>query len=189
MHNEHSIAAAQGVWNYLQAAAYARVRGQGPYPAPSGTFTVAISREAGIDAGDYARAIGQQLGWPVWDHELLELVASRLGSDVHDLESLDERHVSWIQESLEAFLLLHSVNQHVFVRRLREAMEELAALGNCIIVGRGAPTFCRRKPRSRCGSSRRSNNDWQRFAGRWVFPTPDTPPASWKRSTASEFAS
>ena len=143
MINEHSFAAEQGVWNYLQASAYSRSRSQGlrtaPTPVTPEGFTIAISREAGIDAGAYAHAIGEQLGWPVWDHELLELIAMRLGSNVNELESLDERHISWIQESMEVFLLLHAVNQHTFVRHLHEVMEDLAALGNCIIVGRGAP--------------------------------------------------
>lgn len=101
-------------------------------------LTVAISREAGIDAGAYARAIGRQLGWPVWDHELLELIAGRLGSRVSELETHDERYISWIQESLEEFLSLHTVNQQVFARYLCAAMQELAQRGNCIIVGRGA---------------------------------------------------
>ena len=61
----------------------------------------------------------------------------RLGSKVSELELLDERHISWIQESLEAFLSVHAVNQQAFVRHLREAVENLAARGNCIIVGRG----------------------------------------------------
>lgn len=143
MSNEHSIAVQQGVWNYLQANAYSRSRVQGVRLAPGfnmpEAFTIAISREAGIDAGAYARAIGEQIGWPVWDHELLELIARRSGSKVSELETLDERHVSWLQESMEAFLLVHSVNQHAFVRYLREVMEELAMQGNCIIVGRGAP--------------------------------------------------
>jgi cytidylate kinase len=140
---EHSFAAQQSVWCYLHANAYARSCSHGSSTATTPDtrekFTIAISREAGIDAGAYARAIGEQLGWPVWDHELLELIANRLGSNVSALESLDERHISWIQESMEAFLQLHSVNQHAFVRHLRESMADLAARGSCIIVGRGAP--------------------------------------------------
>ena len=142
MTNEHANSVQQGVWTYLQANAYARSRGPGmraPTRDTTRALTIAISREAGIDAGAYARAIGQQLGWPVWDHELLERIARRLGSQVSDLEPLDERHISWLQESMEAFLALHAVNQHAFVRGLRETVEELAELGNCIIVGRGVP--------------------------------------------------
>jgi len=143
MTHEHSFAVEQGVWNYLQAISYSRSSGRvSPpkvMPDANDTWTIAISREAGIDAGAYARAISQQLGWPVWDHELLELIALRLGANVRELESLDERHVSWIQESIEAFLSLHSVSQHTFVRHLRETVEDLAALGHCVIVGRGSP--------------------------------------------------
>ena len=138
---QHSSFAQQGVWSYLQANTYSG--GQGTRTAPTAdtreAITVAVSREAGIDAGAYARAIGEQLGWPVWDHELLELVASRLGLNVSALEALDERHISRIQESVEAFLALHAVSQHTFVHHLRESMMDLAARGSCIIVGRGAP--------------------------------------------------
>jgi cytidylate kinase len=138
-----SIANAVGVSSYIQANAYLRASSESPPTdntvAPVKTLAVAISREAGIDAAAYARAIGQLLGWSVWDHELLELVAARLGSNVRILESMDERHVSWIQESMEAFLLHHRVNQHAFALELREVLDELAAIGNCVIVGRGAP--------------------------------------------------
>jgi cytidylate kinase len=137
--DEHSFAAQQGVWSYLQADAYSRSRSQGVRPDTTATFTIAISREAGINAGAYARAMGEELGWQVWDHELLNLIAKRLGSEVTELELLDERHISWIQESLEAFLSVHALNQHVFVRHLQEVMQNLAARGDCIIVGRGAP--------------------------------------------------
>ncbi len=141
MTNEHAVAVQQGVWNYLQANAYARSQGLAPATTLDATsaLTIAVSREAGIDAGAYARAIGRELNWPVWDHELLELISQRFGSKLSDLEQVDERHVSWLQESMEAFLKLHSVNQHTFVRQLRETVEELAAVGQCVIVGRGAP--------------------------------------------------
>ncbi|MBL9125046.1 MAG: cytidylate kinase-like family protein [Planctomycetaceae bacterium] len=141
MSNEQAEGIPESVSHYLRAAAYARAQQpQATIRSDRGEhLTVAISREAGIDAGAYARAIGQQLGWPVWDRELLELIAGRLGSRVSELETLDERHISWIQESLEAFLFLHTVNQQVFVRHLSATMHELAQQGNCIIVGRGAP--------------------------------------------------
>jgi cytidylate kinase len=138
-----SSATAVGVSGYIQANAYLRARPESAQTAtkiaPAKTLTIAISREAGIDAAAYARTIGHLLGWSVWDHELLELVAARLGATVRVLETLDERHISWIQESIEAFLLHHAVNQHAFALELREVLDDLAAQGNCVIVGRGAP--------------------------------------------------
>ena len=146
MIHHHSFAAAQGALNYVQANAYSQSHSHGGQPAKAfgenDAISVTISREAGIDAGAYAHAIGQMLGWPVWDHELLELIAGRLRSNVRDLESLDERHVSWIRESLEAFLSFHQVSQSCFVHQLRDVLEELMARGRCIIVGRGAAHIC-----------------------------------------------
>ena len=119
------------------------------------------------------------------------LIAMRLGSKVTELESLDERHISWIQESLEAFLLVHASES----ARLRATFA-----GGHTGSGGGGRLHCRWS-RSASHSSflkttlkirlvapleqrvagvSKANGDW---------PTRGMPPASWKKSTASGFAS
>jgi len=129
-----------GTWTYLRAQAYERDR-----PDMTDTtrhkepgFTIAISRESGIHAGDVAGSVGRRLGWPVWDRELVAAVAERLHSPTRALASVDETHVSWLQESVESFLDAHSVSQIAYVHHLVKILDALAECGQCIVVGRGA---------------------------------------------------
>lgn len=102
-------------------------------------FSVAISREAGTRGPIVARLVGERLGWQVYDHELLEIVARELHVAPKLLEDLDERHISWLQECVEAFGAVPGVREGKYVRHLIEAMLSLGARGQCVIVGRGAP--------------------------------------------------
>ena len=109
-------------------------RGESPQPP----LCVAISREVGAGATTIAREIGRRLGWAVYDHELLEQMAREMNIRVSLLESVDERHVPWLQESLEAFGATNTVSESSYVQRLVETLFALAAHGRCVIVGRGA---------------------------------------------------
>lgn len=98
---------------------------------------VTIDREVGTPDQEISREVGARLGWPVYDHELLEIIAKREHWPLYALEELDERHVSWLQESFESFWAFPSVREMEFVHRLVETIAELGAQGHCIIVGRG----------------------------------------------------
>jgi cytidylate kinase len=101
-------------------------------------FTIAFSREAGTYGAAVARAVGNRLGWPVYDHELLQRIAEDLGVHETLLESIDEKQVGWLRECLESFSSAPTVSEFAYTRRLVEAMLSLAAHGECVIVGRGA---------------------------------------------------
>src|SRR5437879_5850967 len=65
-------------------------------------FSMALTREAGTPGTSVARAVGARLGWPVFDHELVEAVAREMGLRARLLESVDERQKSWLLEMTEA---------------------------------------------------------------------------------------
>jgi cytidylate kinase len=102
-------------------------------------FTIALSREAGARGTTVASAIGQKLGWPVYDHELVELIAKEMKLRTRLLESVDERHIDWIQDTMAGFGLTPAVTESAFVRHLVETLLSLASHGACVIVGRGSP--------------------------------------------------
>jgi cytidylate kinase len=102
-------------------------------------LSIAMSREAGTRGPAVARAVAERLGWPVYDHELLEIVARDLHVRVKLLDNVDERHISWLQECVEAFAAVPAVREGKYVRHLIETMLALAAQGRCVIVGRGSP--------------------------------------------------
>jgi cytidylate kinase len=118
-------------------------RTEEPWSGPEGTgpqaFTIALSREAGVGGGNIAREVGARLDWPVYDRELLKHIAEKMGHDPRILEGVDEKHVSWIRESIDALMAVPAVHSSAYVRRLVQTLLSLAAQGACVIVGRGAP--------------------------------------------------
>jgi cytidylate kinase len=104
----------------------------------SPAFTIALSREAGTNASLVAQLLGERSGWAVYDRELLERVAEEMGLRASLLESVDERHKSWLQECFEAFASTSAVSKSAYVRHLVETLLALAVHGECVIVGRGA---------------------------------------------------
>jgi len=101
-------------------------------------FTIALSREAGTRASHVAHEIGVRLGWPVFDRELLESVAQDMGLRTNLLDAVDEKHVSWIEETIEAFGSALAVSETGYVIHLVRTVLSLGAHGDCVIVGRGS---------------------------------------------------
>jgi cytidylate kinase len=101
--------------------------------------TIAISRQAGAGGTTLARALGERLGWPVFDRELLQQIAEQTGLRVRLLEDMDEKRTGWLREFVETFFSMTPAAETVYLRHLIETLGSLAARGNCIIVGRGAP--------------------------------------------------
>ncbi len=111
-----------------------------PASAPP-PLTIALSRQAGTPGTSVAREVGARLGWPVYDHELLQRIAQEMGLRVRLLESVDERRQSWLRECIEAFVSApvpgDYVSESAFVRHLVETVLSLGTHGECVIVGRG----------------------------------------------------
>jgi cytidylate kinase len=111
--------------------------------AAPAALTIAISRESGAGGTLVARELGALLNWPVYDHELLEFIATELGVQTRILEGVDERGKNWLAECLESLSSSTGVSQSAYVHRLVGTVLSLAAHGACIIVGRGAAHFLR----------------------------------------------
>jgi cytidylate kinase len=108
------------------------------HPLTTPPWTIAISRQAGANGSAVACAVGQRLGWPVYDRELVEKIAQEAGLRGQLVESVDERRISWLEECWQGFTSQPSFSQLAYVRRLVRVLSALAAHGACVIVGRGA---------------------------------------------------
>src|SRR5262249_21082034 len=97
-------------------------------------FTIAISRQAGCNASAIARAVGDLLGWPVYDRELIDRIADDMGLHSQLVQSVDERRSGWLAECLESFTSRPGVSEAAYVHHLRPVLFSLAAHGNCVIV-------------------------------------------------------
>lgn len=102
-------------------------------------FTIAVSRDSGANGHLIAHAVGARLSWPVYDQELLRMVADDMGLRARMLESLDEKRANWLQESLAGFITsAPTVDSSAYIHHLVETLFSLAAHGECVILGRGA---------------------------------------------------
>ncbi len=114
-------------------------------------FTIAISRQRGARGSEVAEEIGRRLGWQVYDNKLVDEIAG--DAQVQDMlvESVDERHKSWMIQCLEAFVGAPTLSEPAYAHRLVKVLLSLAAHGQCVIVGRGAAFFLPPKSTLRVG--------------------------------------
>ncbi len=107
---------------------------------PSPAKVITISRQAGCSDKKIAALLNNWLGWPVWDKEILDVLAnqSHLGYQKKMFESMDEKAQDNI-ESMVAFMFGHK-DKNAYLYLLPKAIF-LIAQNNAIIVGRGAHLF------------------------------------------------
>jgi cytidylate kinase len=117
----------------------ALVRGPAGEPggAPDGRRVLTLSRQLGAGETTFAPALAARLGLRVFDRELLEQEAVRLGATEADLERVDEQPASLFQRFRPGGL-----HQRYF-EALGQLMAELADQGDVILVGRGGSRFLR----------------------------------------------
>jgi len=101
-------------------------------------LTVALSRQVGALGTTVAREVGGRLGWPVYDHEILERIAREMKVNVRVLERIDERPSRALREFIEFFSAAPQASEPAYVHHLVKTLQALGAQGSCVIVGRGA---------------------------------------------------
>jgi cytidylate kinase len=101
-------------------------------------YTIAISREPGAKGTAVARELGQRLGWPVYDEELLNLISKEMGTQVDMLKLIDEKPVSFLEQSVISMVSEYNLNQDSYMVHLVATVRALGEKGACILVGRGA---------------------------------------------------
>ncbi len=98
---------------------------------------ICVSRMVGVEHDAITRPLGERLGWPVLDRELLEAMAGddRLRERIY--RTMDQRDVGWWESAVRSVMAGEFVRNDYF-HRLCETLLSLARQGSCIFVGRGA---------------------------------------------------
>lgn len=118
----------------IVAATVNLVKGVAPEVAGEGSRgrrVVTLSRELGAWATEFAPRLGQALGLHVYDQELVDEEARRLGVPAAQLRALDEHAVGLAQRLMPGSLY------HQYVDAIGPVMRELATRTPALIVGRG----------------------------------------------------
>lgn len=97
-----------------------------------------ISRTMGSGARIIAGKLSTELGWSLWDKELLDAIAEDGHVSNKVAESFDEHKRSEIEIFVHNFLGEYDVGGFIYAKHLAKAVASVAKLGNAIILGRGA---------------------------------------------------
>lgn len=97
---------------------------------------ICISRMVGIDGRHLAAELGERLGWPYFDRDLLDEMAGDSFDRKAIYASMDERDLTWSEEILRGFFETKFVKNDYF-KRLCETVLLLTRKGHAVFLGRG----------------------------------------------------
>ena len=98
---------------------------------------ICVSRMVGVGHRAVTRPLGERLGWPVLDRELLESMAGDDELRQRIYRTMDQRDLGWWETAVRAVMDGEYVRDDYF-HRLTETLLSLARQGSCVFVGRGA---------------------------------------------------
>lgn len=99
---------------------------------------ITVSREFGAQGEAVGRIVAERAGFAFWDGELVHAVGEASGASEIVLRTLDERHRSGIEESIDGVLLGGRHMASEYLRRLMLLIKTISLHGASVVVGRGA---------------------------------------------------
>jgi cytidylate kinase len=117
---------------------------------------VTLEREFGCGGGGIACELARHLGWKLWDQQLTSAIAQRAQVAESAVALCDERVDSRLYRLAKTFwrgsyergmamTAAHAFDTDRMMAMVEEIMHSIAAEGNAVIVGRGAPFFLRER--------------------------------------------
>jgi cytidylate kinase len=115
---------------------------------------VTIEREYGCGGGGIAKRLAEQLGWKLWDQRLTNEIAAMAKVDSAAVERCTERLDSRFHRMAKTFWrgsyeraipidVTQTFDADCMVSMMETISAKIAAEGNAVVVGRGAPYFLR----------------------------------------------
>ena len=101
------------------------------------SLVITISRDYGALGEVIAQKLAESLGIPVYDQEILEMVATSAKTDKFHFEPHDEQSSAGLSAYLYSLVSGNPANLYDYRRHLCQVVTELSRQ-NCIIIGRGA---------------------------------------------------
>jgi cytidylate kinase len=102
---------------------------------------VALSRQHGAGGTELARLVGAALGWPILDHEVVDLVAAHLQVNPSMVSLLDKDAASWVTDVLSDLMPHAMITRDAYTHELRRVVQLFAVHGEVILLGRAANFF------------------------------------------------
>ena len=105
---------------------------------PHALPVVTISRRMGSGARVIAAKLASELGWSLWDKELIDAMAENADVSRRVVEKFDEHTISELELFARGALGDYESAGFLYPKHLARAVGAIAKLGNAIILGRGA---------------------------------------------------
>lgn len=117
---------------------------------------ITVEREYGSGGGVIAEKIAKRLGWRLWDQQLTDEIARRMGCHRSVVEGHEERRDPVFYRLMKSFMLgsfegsvnapqLRMVDTDYVRAVVEQILTEAAEAGNCVIVGRGSAYYLARR--------------------------------------------
>ena len=114
--------------------------------------TITIEREYGCGAAQIAEKLAARLGWKLWDQQLTQEIARLAHCRQSEVAQREERRDPLYQRLLKSFALgsyegyrggapVAMLDSDSIFKFSQRVVEQAAAAGNCVILGRGAQHF------------------------------------------------
>ncbi len=97
---------------------------------------IAISREAGSGGGEVAALLGERLSWPVFDRNILQVMAEDDAVRKNLYESMDENDRNWVHEFAQS-MFANEIPRNDYFSRLSKTMLTVVRQGPAVFLGRG----------------------------------------------------
>jgi cytidylate kinase len=122
---------------------------------------VVIEREFGVGAGAIADKVAHRLGWKLLDHALTEEIAKLAKVSTETCQHREERIDPWLYRLAKVFwrgshersVMLPDadvIDADRLISLTQQVIEQAAAAGQCLIVGRAAVYFLRDRADTFC---------------------------------------
>jgi len=102
---------------------------------------ITVSKQLGSGGVELAQALGRELGWQVFDREIVTAIAQQRKMREAVLSRLDERAIGAFNDYIAQMLVPNDPGQLAYLEELVRVIWGLAKQGNTIILGRGANWF------------------------------------------------
>lgn len=108
---------------------------------------ITVSREFGSGGRELGKRLADTLGIPCYDHEIVDMIAEKLGFDKNYISHVSEKDIRMFYPSTIGNRFM--VNPLMFQQPVKivaaqhEIIRQLACQSDCVIVGRCADVQCR----------------------------------------------
>jgi cytidylate kinase len=102
---------------------------------------ITVSKQWGSGGVELAQRIGEEMGWQVFDREILVAIAENTKMKKTVLSRMDERAIGSFNDYVVQLLVPSDPGQLTFLQEMVRVIWGLARQGNAVIVGRGANWF------------------------------------------------